>query len=362
MSYRNILARLKKFSVSGFWYAYQRFTTAYYSLYQRKPDPAIWYHAIFMNDPTKPGKPTVRHLTIDARHTGQRLDNFLLGQLKGVPRSRIYRILRTGEVRLNGGRAQPASRLQEGDRVRVPPVRTASSDRRSTSSDKFAWLDERILYEDQHLLVIDKPSGFSVHGGSRVSIGLIEALRAHRGDTSMLELVHRLDRETSGCLLLAKQRPVLLDLHEQLRTGKIEKYYLALVRGKWKGGARLLELNLERSGSRQTVGSRPRAKHAASRFSPQRIFIDLSLLEIQLLTGRTHQARVHAAHLGHPIAGDDKYGDRSFNRRLSAQGLRRLFLHATRLGFVHPVLGSTIRIESPLPPELSTFLSRLEHA
>jgi 23S rRNA pseudouridine955/2504/2580 synthase len=304
----------------------------------------------------------VQHVTIDATHSGQRLDNFLIGRLKGVPRSRIYRILRTGEVRLNGGRAQPARRLQEGDIVRVPPVRTAISDLASVPRERFAWLDDRILYEDDSLLAIDKPAGLSVHGGTRVSIGLIEALRGRRGDESMLELVHRLDRETSGCLLLAKQRPALLALHDQWRAGKIEKRYLALLRGRWRGGARSVELDLERSRARKAVVVQQGGKRAASRFMPRQFFADATLLEIQLLTGRTHQARAHAAHLGYPIAGDPKYGDRQFNRSLLAQGLRRMFLHAASLSFTHPVHGDRIRIESPLAPELSQILQRLEHA
>lgn len=315
-----------------------------------------------MKNPTKPGTPAVRHLTIDAARSGQRLDNFLIGHLKGVPRSHVYRILRTGEVRLNGGRARPARRLEEGDIVRVPPVRTARRATASVSSEQFAWLDERVLYEDESLLAIDKPAGLSVHGGSRVSIGLIEAMRARRGKESMLELVHRLDRDTSGCLLLAKQRPTLLALHTQLRAGKIEKRYLALLCGKWRGGARYIELELERSRLRKTVVVHQAGKRATSRFIPRRFFADATMVEIELLTGRTHQARAHAAHVGHPIAGDEKYGDRQFNRRLFEQGLRRLFLHAASLSFTHPVLGDKIRIESPLTPELTEFLSCLENA
>ena len=318
-----------------------------------------------MKDPGKPGPTDVRHLTIDATRAGQRLDNFLIGQLKGVPRSRIYRILRTGEVRVNGGRVRPARRLEAGDVVRVPPVREGRERPAQVSTDKFAWLAERIIYEDEDLLAIDKPAGFAVHAGSGVPLGVIEAMRALRSAAPMLELVHRLDRATSGCLLLAKRRPALLGLHAQLRTGGIEKRYLALVQGVWRGRARRVELGLERNrlhAGERMVAVTEAGRNAVSRFIPRQRFAHATLIEIELLTGRTHQARVHAAHIGHPIAGDQKYGDRDFNRALRVYGLKRLFLHAAELRFTHPTGGSTIAIEAPLASELSAVLDRLNHA
>ena len=317
-----------------------------------------------MKDSVKPGRTDVRHLTIDADRAGQRLDNFLIGQLKGLPRSRIYRILRTGEVRVNGGRTQPSRRLEAGDVVRVPPLREGHERLTEVSTDKFAWLAERIIYEDEDLLAIDKPAGFAVHAGSGVALGLIEVMRGLRPAAPMLELAHRLDRATSGCLLLVKRRPALLALHAQLRAGGIEKRYLALIQGVWRGRARLVEFALERNRPRtgdSMVEVTETGRHAVSRFTPRQRFAHATLMEIELLTGRTHQARVHAAHIGHPIAGDDKYGDRDFNRALRAFGLKRLFLHAAELRFTHPTGGSTIAIEAPLAPELSAALDRLSH-
>lgn len=303
----------------------------------------------------------VRYADIDESREGQRLDNFLLGQVKGVPKSHVYRVLRRGEVRVNGGRARPDYRLQAGDRVRIPPLRLPE---RSKPPDArgLEWLRERFLYEDDDLLVLDKPAGMPVHGGSGIAIGVIEALRQLRADAPMLELVHRLDRGTSGCLLIAKCRPALVALHAMLREGKIEKQYLALVRGRWRGGSRHISAPLERDrrrGGEHMVEVREEGRTAESAFSPKGFFGPATLMGIRLYTGRMHQARVHAAHAGHPIAGDDKYGERDFNRELRAAGLRRLFLHAARLRFVHPVTGAKISIESPLPPELAGVLERL---
>lgn len=308
--------------------------------------------------------PAVRHVEIDEQRAGQRLDNFLIATLKGVPRSRIYRILRRGEVRVNRGRAQPDYRLEAGDIVRLPPVRVAPRPPRA-EADGFEWLAQRIFYEDDHLLAVDKPAGLAVHAGSGVAVGLIEALRALRPQAPMLELVHRLDRDTSGCLLVAKNRPALLGLHRQLRAGEVEKRYLALVKGIWRGEAREVSVALEKS--RLASGERRvRASHAgkesATRFIPGRVCGPATLVEIDLLTGRTHQARAHAAHIGHPIAGDDKYGDWEFNRLMRTQGLKRLFLHAQRLSFAHPATGRKMDAEAPLPSELSDFLERLNHA
>ena len=309
----------------------------------------------------------VRYLEIDESRAGQRLDNFLIATLKGVPKSRIYRILRKGEVRINKGRARPDYRLEPGDVVRIPPLRLAPPAlklEKPEAVEGYAWLLPRILYEDDDLLVVNKPAGLAVHAGSGVSVGLIEALRALRPETAFLELAHRLDRDTSGCLLLAKSRAALLALHRLLRDGKMEKRYLALVAGAWRGGTREVNVSLEknrpRSGERMVEVSEG-GKEAASLFTPHQRFGAASLMEIRLLTGRTHQARVHAAHVGHPIAGDDKYGDREFNRRLRRLGLKRMFLHAQRLQFAHPVSSCKMEVEAPLPTELSALLERLTH-
>jgi 23S rRNA pseudouridine955/2504/2580 synthase len=312
----------------------------------------------------------VRHLTVDAGQAGQRLDNFLIAKLKGVPRSRIYRLLRRGEVRVNKGRSRPDYRLCGGDVVRLPPVRTAERLREdlagTDATGRFGWLEARILHEDDDLLVLDKPAGLAVHGGSAAPIGLIEALRALRPQAAFLELAHRLDRDTSGCLLLAKSRAALGSLHEQLRSGRIEKRYLALAKGALRGRARRVEAMLERgqyrSGGRRVRVTEEEGKAAATGFTARRRYLGATLVEIALHTGRTHQARVHAAHIGHPLAGDDKYGDRDFNRELRALGLRRLFLHAASLVLAHPASGRRLRIEAPLPPELEVVLQRLQTA
>jgi 23S rRNA pseudouridine955/2504/2580 synthase len=318
-----------------------------------------------MKPAVDPATPAVRYLEIDETRAGQRLDNFLIATLKGVPKSHIYRILRKGEVRINKGRARPDYRLEPGDVVRIPPLRLSPPKLDSAeAAEGFAWLLPRILYEDDDLMVVNKPAGLAVHAGSGVAVGLIEALRGLRPEAPFLDLAHRLDRDTSGCLLLAKTRPALLALHRLLREGNMEKRYLALVAGAWRGGARevraSLEKNRPRSGERMVEVSED-GREAASHFTPQQRFGSASLMEIRLLTGRTHQARVHAAHVGHPIAGDDKYGDREFNRRLQRLGLKRMFLHAHRLRFAHPVSGCKMDVEAPLPDELSLLLERLAH-
>lgn len=312
-------------------------------------------------------RPGVQHVTVDAGHAGQRLDNFLLSQLKGVPRTHVYRLLRKGEVRVNKGRAKPDYRLEAGDVVRLPPVRRPESTgqplaAKAVASGGFDWLHDRVLYEDEHLLVLDKPAGIAVHGGSGVSVGLIEALRQLRPHTPFLELVHRLDRDTSGCLLIAKSRAVLLQLHAMLRDGGVDKRYLALVQGAWRGGGRKVEASLEKSRNRageRRVEADDAGKASASHFRPQEKFSAATLVEIQLLTGRMHQARVHAVHIGHPVAGDDKYGDPDFNRSMKRRGLNRLFLHAARLDFRHPSSGKKMQISATLPVELKRVLEAL---
>ncbi len=306
-----------------------------------------------------------RIVEVSSRHHGQRLDNFLLAQLKGVPRSHVYRIVRTGEVRLNRSRARPSSRVHEGDRVRIPPIRVSAPKSTTLSALRLAAV-QRILFEDEHLLVLDKPSGSAVHAGSAAPSGLIEWLRAARPEAETLELAHRLDRATSGCLLVAKSRPMLLALQSAFRGGidanarrGMRKVYLALVRGAWCGGAREVNAAVAKTGLR--AGERLMAVSAGGRaattcFRPLRVWPGASLMEITLITGRTHQARVHAAHIDHPIAGDDKYGDKGFNREMRSRGLRRLFLHAWKLQFNHPISGREIRVQSPLPAELQALL------
>jgi 23S rRNA pseudouridine955/2504/2580 synthase len=316
-----------------------------------------------MSEPSPPASP-VRHVEIGERHAGQRLDNFLLTTLKGVPRSHVYRLLRRGEVRVNKGRARAEYRLELGDVVRLPPVRMAVPAARLASGEGFQWLAGHVLYEDDELLALDKPAGLAVHGGSGVTVGLIEALRGLRPQAPMLELVHRLDRDTSGCLLIAKSRSMLTAMHRLIRAGEVHKTYLALVAGRWRGGQREVTAALEtgRAGKGERhVRVDEEGKASASRFFPKRLFSKATLMEIELLTGRTHQARVHAAHLEHPIAGDDKYGDWEFNRAMRRMGLKRLFLHAARLDFRHPATGVKLRLESPLPADLTTVLERLDH-
>mgnify|MGYP002713031392 CR=1 FL=1 len=305
-----------------------------------------------------------QEIKIEPGQEGQRIDNFLASRLKGVPKTRIYRILRKGEVRVNKGRIRPSYRLQAGDTVRIPPIRTASRETPVRPSDRvLERIARSILYENDRLLVIDKPSGIAVHGGSGLSYGVIEALRALRPGAPFLELVHRLDRETSGCLVVAKRRSSLRALHTLMREGGVEKRYLALVRGRWAGGARRVDVplrkNVLRSGER-VVRVSPDGKAALSLFRPVSIYSQASLMEVQLLTGRTHQVRVHAAHVGHPIAGDTKYGDAAFNAAMGDLGLKRLFLHASAIGFTLPGAGEPVEVHAPLRPELRQTLDRLE--
>lgn len=306
----------------------------------------------------------MEHVRIDESHAGQRLDNFLITRLKGVPKTHIYRILRKGEVRINKGRIGPDYRLKIDDIVRIPPVSRAAPATPTVTGgvNRFAWLEQRILFEDDGLLAIDKPAGLAVHGGSGIAVGLIEAMRALRPNARFLELVHRLDRETSGCLLIAKKRAVLVALHALLRADGMDKRYLALVRGRWTGKAARIDAPLQKSqlqSGERMVNVAAEGKVSASRFTPKRVFADATLMEIKLLTGRTHQARVHAAYADYPIAGDDKYGDKDFNRALRERGLNRLFLHAYELKFKHPVTNEVQRITAPLPPELEQFLTLL---
>lgn len=299
----------------------------------------------------------VSGVEVDSGSEGQRVDNFLMRVCKGVPRSHIYRILRTGEVRINSRRVDATYRLQPGDRVRIPPMRIAVRAPKSAPGLRLP-----VVFEDGALLVVDKPSGLAVHGGSGVSFGVIEQMRAARPELKFLELVHRLDRETSGLLVLAKKRSALTALHAALREGRIRKHYLALVKGAWRDETRRVSLPLRKHMNR--AGERRVSVHREGRasetvFGRERGFRDYTLLSAELLTGRTHQIRVQLAHLGFPIAGDDKYGDFELNRSLPKQGLKRMFLHAAELEFSHPISGEKMRLGAPLPAPLARFLESL---
>lgn len=307
-------------------------------------------------------KEGVIKVVIGEESAGQRLDNFLFRHLKGVPKSRVYRMLRGGESRVNGQRAEPSRRLAPGDEVRIPPVRTALPEQAGQPRIARSLLD-RILYRDEALLILDKPAGQAVHGGSGVSLGIIEQLRAELPEEPFMELVHRLDKETSGVLVIALKRAALVELHRMLRDGEVAKTYLALATGAWRDALRNVRLPLRKyltgEGERRVaVHADGQAAHTVFRL--MRRHPGYSLLEAELKTGRTHQIRVHLAALGHPIAGDDKYGDAESNRCSKKQGLRRMFLHAARLAFRHPVSGAPLRIEAPLPEDLERFLQGLE--
>ncbi|WP_038891575.1 23S rRNA pseudouridine(955/2504/2580) synthase RluC [Yersinia enterocolitica] len=328
----------------------------------------------------KTNNPAVQLITISADEAGQRIDNFLLTKLKGVPKSMIYRIVRKGEVRVNKGRIKPEYKLADGDVVRVPPVRVAEREEIQVSAklDKVAALADCILFEDDYLLVLNKPSGTAVHGGSGLSFGgpsgtavhggsglsfgVIEALRALRPEARFLELVHRLDRDTSGVLLVAKKRSALRSLHEQLRLKGMQKDYLALVRGQWQSHCKAVQApllkNIMQSGERMVKVS-SEGKPSETRFKIEERFEHATLVKASPITGRTHQIRVHALHAGHPIAFDDRYGDREFDSQLQGTGLHRLFLHAAALRFEHPNTGETMRIEAPLDNQLRHCLAVL---
>jgi len=309
-------------------------------------------------------KPSVQTIHIDSGQEGQRIDNFLLGFLKGVPRSYIYRIVRTGEVRVNKGRVKASTRLQVGDSVRIPPVRVAEKPlQRKPDTRLLQRLETAVLYEDTRFLVLNKPSGLAVHGGSGIHYGVIEALRILRPEQRQLELVHRLDRDTSGCLLIAKRRSALRTLHDLLRNNGVDKRYLALLEGDWPQDRvevdAPLQKNTLKSGER-IVRVDPAGKPALTRFRLRQRFSDSMLVAVRLMTGRTHQIRVHAAHLGTPILGDQKYGDEAANRKMRSIGLRRLFLHAESVGFRWPGEDRDLIVRAPLDPELELLMKRLE--
>ncbi len=306
-------------------------------------------------------------MTIDEHAAGQRLDNFLLRELKGVPRTRIYRLLRKGEVRVDGRRANPADRLEPGARIRIPPVRMTPSDNGNGAANLPDGLAQQlrtcILHEDKELLALNKPSGLAVHGGSGLRFGLIEALRQLRPEDRFLELVHRLDRETSGVLLVARRRSTLRRLHALIRDGMMEKRYLALLVGQLPRGPVPVEAALDRSarrGGERMVQVDASGKASRSVFRCLERYDGYCLAEVDISTGRTHQIRVHAEHLGLPVAGDERYGDRAANRQLRGLGLKRLFLHAHRLSFTDPETGENRMFSAELSPDLRDVIDRLQ--
>ena len=313
-------------------------------------------------------------VVIDEASEGQRIDNFLAKILKGVPKSHIYRILRSGEVRVNKGRIDASHKLAIGDIVRVPPIRVGLNDKDLTEQNDSApvksILESTIIFEDDALLIIDKPAGFAVHGGSGVSRGIIEQMRAERPKAKFLELVHRLDRETSGVLMLAKKRVALVALHEMIRNNLTNKRYLMLVAGEWLDAKKRVKLDLQKyvlpNGERRvnvvldkSKDKYDQAQHSETVFYLNQAFVGFSLLEAQLITGRTHQLRVQLAHLGFPILGDDKYGDFTNNKSLQKKGLRRMFLHSAETKLRHPLSGEQLQLIAPLPIELAKFLKTL---
>jgi 23S rRNA pseudouridine955/2504/2580 synthase len=304
----------------------------------------------------------VQHLEVTVEEAGQRLDNFVQKRLGDIPRSRVYRVIRKGEVRVNGRRAGPETRLKAQDRIRLPPVRVLPPPEPGRPApDLLARIQGAVIHEDKRLLVLDKPAGVAVHGGSGVSSGVIEALRALRPQES-LELVHRLDRDTSGCLLVARDAATLRALHALLREAGFEKRYLALLKGHWQLGDKRIDVPLRtdtRVGGERTVRADASGKPSVSHFRPVQFFgKTATLVEVTLDTGRTHQIRVHAAHAGHPVAGDEKYGDEAFNDSLRGLGLTRMFLHASSLSFTWPQ-GGTFSVNAPLPPDLKGVLEGL---
>jgi 23S rRNA pseudouridine955/2504/2580 synthase len=302
---------------------------------------------------------TARLVTVDEFSIGQRLDNYLLKQLKGVPRSHIYRIIRKGEVRVNKGRKKAEYKLQPEDIVRIPPIKTASEKTIKPSDHLIDVLNQSILYEDNGLMILNKHHGMAVHGGSNISVGLVEALKTKYKQP--IELVHRLDRSTSGCLILAKKRSVLKALHEQLVQHQMEKRYIALVKNSWSKKRHTIDAPIYQNSRYSVIDAK--GKQAVSHFHPLKNFqkddFSASLVEVVIETGRTHQIRVHAQYADHPIAQDDKYGDQLFDKVMKENGLNRLFLHAKSITFTNPTTNEIQKVVAPLPIELEDFLNKL---
>jgi 23S rRNA pseudouridine955/2504/2580 synthase len=315
-----------------------------------------------MNKVDSNDKPQVRLVEISEENSGQRLDNYLITQLKGVPKTRIYRIIRKGEVRVNKGRIDNKYRLKEGDVVRIPPVRVAARNDDVTLQPTLKRsLEQDIVYEDDVLIVLNKPSGFAVHGGSGISSGVIEGLRAIRPEARFLELAHRIDKATSGCLLVAKKRSVLKILHDLFRDNRVKKTYIALLTGQWERKKMIVTAPLLRStgkGGERMVKVNQAGKFAETSFRRIQKYKDLTLVEASPKTGRTHQIRVHATWLGHPIVADERYGDDGVNDELKSKGFKRLFLHAEQLQFAHPVSNEMMHFKAPLPEELELLLKK----
>jgi len=310
---------------------------------------------------TVSGNNSVTHLQISEEEAGQRLDNFLIRHCKGVPKSHIYRILRSGEVRVNSGRVDATYRLCMDDKVRIPPIRIAERPQNEVDEVAKERVDLPIIYEDEAMLVIDKPEGIAVHGDSGVSFGVIEALRRQRPQAKFLELAHRLDRETSGVLLVGKKRLALTALHDMFREhgAGADKRYLVLVKGRWMNNTQHVKLPLHKyltEGGERRVAVNPEGKASHTIFRLLARWPDMSLLEAQLKTGRTHQIRVHLAHLGFPILGDEKYGDFALNKNLKRDGLKRMALHAWRMAFRHPLTAAPLECIAPLPDSFGGYI------
>lgn len=308
---------------------------------------------------------SAEQIEVGVDYVGQRIDNFLTRELKGVPKSHIYRILRSGEVRVNKSRVKPTYRIKQGDWIRIPPLRQAYTGEqlRRAPDALLARLEAAIMLEDDDLIILNKPSGMAVHGGTGLDFGVIELLRQSRPHASTLELGHRLDRETSGCLLIAKSRSALFNLHRLFRQGEVEKHYLTLLAGRWQRGVCSVNVplaKLKRQGMLAKVVVNSEGNKAESIFRPLRSFHNASLVNAQIRTGRTHQIRVHAAYIGHAVAGDVKYGNFEFNRTMQTFGLKRLFLHAAQLRFQMPDSGRKYEIEATLDPLLRQVLLNLE--
>jgi 23S rRNA pseudouridine955/2504/2580 synthase len=317
-------------------------------------------------------KNKVIYEVVDESSEGQKIDNFLIKFLKNVPKSHIYKILRSGQVRVNKRRVRTAFKLSLNDSVRIPPVdflRKKSVSENKIGSDQFKVVEENILFEDDFLIVLNKPSGTAVHGGSGLSFGIIELVRSARPDHKFFELVHRIDKDTSGVLLIAKKRSALVGIHKQMREKKVHKKYQVVVSGIWKEKQKIVDLDLLKTTSDNGQNkvrviesglNNPLAKASRSVFFLKKNFSAYSLLDVKLITGRTHQIRTQLAHLGFPILGDDKYGDFTLNKALKKIGLKRMLLHAVELGFIHPKTLENILIKAPLPTHISNFISNNE--
>jgi 23S rRNA pseudouridine955/2504/2580 synthase len=326
------------------------------------PEVGAIFHLVMM--PSHSNSAKVRHLLVETHSEGQRLDNWLVKQLKGVPRSHLYKIIRDGQVRVNGGRVRPTYRLETGDSVRIPPVRIdAHQGIPDPMTLPLIGLD--ILYEDSALLVLNKTAGISVHGGTGIRLGLIESLRLDRPKSPFLELVHRIDRPTSGCLMIAKSSTILRHLHSQFRSeGGVKKNYRALVHGEWNAGPRTIDLKLSTrtlavDRVRRSVPD-PTGQRAISHFRPVQWFRDYTLVDITLGTGRMHQIRAHAAAVGHPVVGDHYYGDRTADKTVRQKGFRRMWLHAQSIGVIHPESGAPLLVNAPVPEDLTGLLKGLD--